>query len=214
MIAKSLQNNLHPPTTNQPVNKNIPLQPMKAITRLSILSILALAASAMTLLPTRAGAASAYDIDSASRSALRSLLANNSKANDLAGRSVAILVFPSIKKAGFIVAVQRGVGALIRGSRTLGYFETIGGSYGFQAGIQAYGYALFFLDRQSLQYLSSSSGWNVGGAPSLVIGNTGASGSLGTLNLKKGIVAIFFNQRGLMGGLGLQGSKITQYYPN
>jgi len=186
---------------------------MKPIQRISIVSIVAIAAGAMILTPNMARAASASDIDSASRAALQSLLANNPKANAYAGNSVAILVFPSIKKAGFIVAIQRGTGALISGNRTLGYFETVGGSYGFQAGIQAYGYALFFLDRQSLQYLNGARGWNVGGAPSLVIGNTGMSGSLGTLNLKTGIIAVFFNQRGLMGGLGLQGSKITQFYP-
>jgi len=186
---------------------------MKSIKSISIHCLLALSISAMTLIPTRAGAASASDIDSASRSALQSLLANNPKANALASQSLAVLVFPSIKKAGFIVAVQRGVGALIRGNRTLGYFETVGGSYGFQAGIQAYGYALFFMDRQSLQYLNAARGWNVGSAPSLVVGNAGMSGSLGTLNLKNGIVAIFFNQRGLMGGLGLQGTKISQFSP-
>lgn len=187
---------------------------MKTVQRISILSIVALAISAMTLTPNSASAASASDIDSASRSALRSLVANNPKASDLASRSVAILVFPSITKAGFIIAGHRGTGALFLGRRTAGYFETVGGSYGFQAGIQAYGYALFFLDKDSLQYLQSAKGWNVGSAPSLVIGNTGMSGSLGSLNLKRGIVAIFFNQRGLMGGLGLQGSKITQFYPN
>jgi len=187
---------------------------MKSIQRISIVSIAALAMSAMTLIPTTASAASAAQVDSASRTALRSLVMNNPKAADLAQRSVAVLVFPSITKAGFIIAGHRGTGSLIRGRRTLGYYETVGGSYGLQAGIQAYGYALFFLDHGSLQYLSSARGWNVGSAPSLVVGNTGTSGSLGTLNLKKGIVAIFFNQKGLMGGLGLQGSKITEYYPN
>lgn len=186
---------------------------MKSIQRNSILSMLAIAVSAMTLIPNTAGAQSAAQIDRASRAALNTLIVDNPKANNLASRALAVLVFPSIKKAGFIVAVQRGTGALIGLRRTLGYYETVGGSYGFQAGIQAYGYALFFLDRDSLQYLNSARGWNVGSAPSLVIGNKGASGSLGSLNLKTGIVAIFFDQRGLMGGLGLQGSKITEIYP-
>ena len=152
---------------------------MKSIQRTSILSIIALAVSAMTLAPNTAAAASAAQIDGASRAALHSLIANNPKANELANRALAVLVFPSITKAGFIVAVHRGTGALIGPGRTLGYYETIGGSYGLQAGIQAYGYALFFLDRQSLQYLNSARGWNVGTAPSLVIGNAGVSGSRG-----------------------------------
>lgn len=187
---------------------------MKSIKRITILSILAIGLASMVFLPTNAGAASAAQLDGASRAALNSLIERNPKAAALDSRAVAVLVFPSITKAGFMVAVHRGTGALIRGNRTLGYFETVGGSYGLQAGIQAYGYALFFLDRQSLQYLNSSRGWNVGSAPSLVVGNAGVSGSIGTMNLKKGIVAIFFNQRGLMGGLGLQGAKITQIHPS
>jgi len=187
---------------------------MKSIKRITILSVLALAVGAMTLIPTTAGAAGASQIDRASRAALHSLISSNPKAAMLQTHALAVLVFPSITKAGFMVAVQRGTGALISGHRTLGYYETVGGSYGFQAGIQAYGYALFFLDRESLHYLKGARGWNVGTAPSLVVGNQGVSGSLGSLNLKKGIVAVFFNQRGLMGGLGLQGTKITEFSPS
>jgi lipid-binding SYLF domain-containing protein len=35
-----------------------------------------------------------------------------------------------------------------------------------------------------------------------------------TATIQKGIYAFFFNQRGLMGGIGLQGSKISRIYPN
>jgi len=35
-----------------------------------------------------------------------------------------------------------------------------------------------------------------------------------TTTLKSGIYAFIFDQRGLMGGLGIQGSKITKINPN
>ena len=38
--------------------------------------------------------------------------------------------------------------------------------------------------------------------------------SLSSTTLKKGIYVFFFNQKGLMGGLGLQGTKITEYTPS
>ena len=56
-----------------------------------------------------------------------------------------ILVFPGIVKGGFIVAGQYGEGALLKEGQTVGYYNSIQASYGYQAGLQKYGYALFFM---------------------------------------------------------------------
>jgi lipid-binding SYLF domain-containing protein len=40
------------------------------------------------------------------------------------------------------------------------------------------------------------------------------AGSLSTTTLNKGIHVFFFSQKGLMGGLALQGTKITRYTPS
>jgi len=53
----------------------------------------------------------------------------------------------------------------------------------------------------------------VGSAPTLVVVDEGISKSLSTNTIDKGTYAFFFNQRGLMAGLGLQGSKITRIEP-
>ena len=55
--------------------------------------------------------------------------------------------------------------------------------------------------------------WEVGSSPSLVIVDEGMAASLTNATLNKSTYAFFFNQRGLMGGLGLQGSKITRIQP-
>ena len=39
---------------------------------------------------------------------------------------------------------------------------------------------------------------------------TGAAGSLTTTTVQSEIYAFFFDQKGLMGGIGLQGTKITK----
>jgi len=54
----------------------------------------------------------------------------------------------------------------------------------------------------------------VGSAPSLVVVDTGMARSLSTTTLQKGIYVFFFSQKDLMGGLGLQGTKITKYTPS
>jgi lipid-binding SYLF domain-containing protein len=113
-----------------------------------------------------------------------------------------------------MVGAQHGDGALLVNGKTVGYYNTVAASYGFQAGIQKFGYAMFFMTDASLDYLRKSGGFEVGSAPSLVVVDTGIAKSLSTTSLKKGIYVFFFSQKGLMGGLGLQGTKITQYTPS
>jgi lipid-binding SYLF domain-containing protein len=83
-------------------------------------------------------------------------------------------------------------------------------SYGLQAGIQEYGYVLFFMTDSAMDWLDKSDGWEVGVGPSIVVVDTGAASSATTTTLQSDIYAFFFDQKGLMGGLGLQGTKITK----
>jgi lipid-binding SYLF domain-containing protein len=82
-----------------------------------------------------------------------------------------------------------------------------------QAGAQKFGYAMFFLDSASLEYLNKSSGWEVGVGPSVVVVDVGMAKTLTTSTEKDAIYVFIFSQKGLMAGLGLQGSKITQINP-
>jgi|JI6StandDraft_1071083.scaffolds.fasta_scaffold01091_5 lipid-binding SYLF domain-containing protein len=165
---------------------------------------------------TQANAAnsSKAQIASSSRAALHQLYAANPKARWLGSRAKAVLVFPSIVKGGFMVGAMGGNGALIwRNGSIRNFYQTVGLSYGLQAGVQTYGYALFLMDDSALRSVNNSKGWEVGSAPSLVVLDQGMSASLSTNTIQKSIYAVFFNQQGLMGGLGLQGSKITPIYP-
>jgi lipid-binding SYLF domain-containing protein len=181
---------------------------------MQLFTVLALIFGSLVAIIPRTDASSGAEIDRAARSALRNLYAINPKAKAIGSRSAAVLVFPSVKKGGFIVAAQHGDGALITGGRTAGYYQTVAASYGLQAGVQKFGYALFFMNQKSMSHLHDGGGWEVGSAPSLVVVDQGVSKSLSTTNLKKDIYAFFFSQKGLMGGLGFQGSKITEIHPN
>jgi lipid-binding SYLF domain-containing protein len=184
---------------------------MKAVT---CFTTIALALGAITLLPSPGRAASAAQITRNAKAALSSLYAGNAAARTVGSKAKAVLVFPNIVKGGFIVAAHHGDGALIANGRALGYYNTLAASYGLQAGVQTFSYAMFFMNDASLAYLRKSGGWEVGSAPSLVVVDTGMARSLSTTSLQKGIYVFFFNQKGLMGGLGLQGTKITRYTPS
>jgi lipid-binding SYLF domain-containing protein len=163
--------------------------------------------------PAPAPAASAKAIDRDAKAALDKLYKHTPGAKALADKAVGVLVFPSIVKGGFIVAGQFGDGALRKQGRSVAYYRSLAASYGFQAGVQAFGYVLFFMDDASLQYLNNTDGWEVGTGPSLVVLDSGFGKNFSTTTLQKGVYAFIFDQKGLMGGVGIQGSKITKINP-
>lgn len=165
---------------------------------------------ALSMSAAPATAASANDIDQSVDSALDALYSKYSSARNLSQGAKGVLVFPEIVKAGFLVGGLYGEGALRRGSKTAGYYNTVAASYGLQAGVQKYSYALFFMTESALGYLDRSDGWEIGVGPSIVVVDAGKAKSLTTTTAKADIYAFFFSQKGLMAGLGLQGSKITR----
>ena len=128
----------------------------------------------------------------------------------LAKKAVAILVFPNMVKAGFLVGAQYGEGALRKKGRTVGYYNSVSGSYGLQAGAQSFGYVLFLITHSAVHYLNRSGGWEIGVGPSIVVADKGIARSLTSTTLKSDVYAFIFNQKGLMAGIGLQGTKIRK----
>ncbi len=181
----------------------------KNITQLT-LSVVLMTSMILTIYPQHAAAASAAEIDQEVTSSLELLYNSNPLAKDFAKKAKGILVFPSIVKGGFIVGGQYGEGALRKGGKTVGYYNSVAGSYGLQIGLQKFGYALFFMTDSALEYLDNSDGWEIGVGPSIVIVDEGLAKSMTTTTAKDDIYAFFFNQKGLMAGMGLQGSKITK----
>ncbi|MCJ7640921.1 MAG: YSC84-related protein, partial [Desulfobacterales bacterium] len=108
------------------------------------------------------------------------------------------------------VGGQYGEGALLKGGKTAAYYNTVSASYGLQIGLQKYGYALFFMTDSAMKWIDKSDGWEIGVGPSIVVVDVGAATSKTTTTLQSEIYAFFFDQKGLMGGLGLQGTKITK----
>jgi lipid-binding SYLF domain-containing protein len=184
--------------------------PMK-ISSIIAIAIIIIGFHGLITSPALAASASAIDRDASA--ALAKLYKNNPGAKALADKAVGVLIFPSIVKGGFIIAGQFGDGALRKGGKTISYYRSLAASYGFQAGAQAFGYVLFFMDEDSLKYLDKSGGFELGSGPSLVVLDSGFGKNLSTTTLQKGIYAFIFDQKGLMGGVGIQGTKITKINP-
>ncbi len=159
-------------------------------------------------------AADAAQIDREAKMSLEALYANSPEAKKLVADAKGILVFTDVIKAGLIIGAQYGDGALLQNGETIGYYNTVAASYGLQAGAQTFGYALFFMTDKDLNYLTSSSGWEIGVGPNIVVVDAGAATALTTTTGRDNVYAFFFDQKGLMAGLGLQGSKITKINPD
>jgi lipid-binding SYLF domain-containing protein len=162
---------------------------------------------------TTINAQKAAELDQKVTEATAKLYASSPTAKKLSTVAKGILVFPSVKKAGFVVGGQYGEGAMREGGKTTGYYKTTAASFGLQAGGQKFGYAMFFMTDGALEYLRKSSGWEVGVGPSIVVVDEGVARSLTTSSAKEDIYVFFFGQKGLMAGLGIQGSKISKITP-
>ena len=182
---------------------------MRTLRLTSILLVLAFAAFTL-MSPNPARAASAAEINRDANKVLEKLYKKSSSAKALGEKAMAILVFPSITKGGFMVGGQYGEGALIKEGKTIAYYNTVSASYGLQAGVQKYGYVLFFMTDSAREYLDRSDGWELGTGPSIVIVDEGKAGGISTTTGRADVYAFMFDQKGLMGGLGLQGTKITK----
>jgi len=171
-------------------------------------------AAVMTVAAPQAQATTAAQINFDGRQALDQLYANSPKALELSHRALAVLVFPEIIKAAFLVGAQTGNGVLLERGRPAGYYNISAASFGFQAGGKKFAYALFFMNRGALGYLKKSDGWAIGAGPSVVVVDKGFARGMTSTTLTQDVYAFPFEQRGLMGGIGLEGSKITHYTPD
>ena len=169
---------------------------------------MALAVVLSVVISAPAAADSKADLERTSRAALSKLVAKVPAAKALNEKAVAVLVFPSITKAGFVVGGQYGEGVLWRGGKAVGYYSTAGASYGLQAGAQKYGYAMFLMNENALNALTTAEGFEVGVGPSVVLVDEGMAKSVTTTTAQNDIYAFIFGQQGLMAGLGIQGNKI------
>ena len=166
--------------------------------------------AALVLSSTHLAMAADAGLDADARAALRSLYRTSPAAKMVSEKAVAVLVFPNIVKAGFMVGGQYGEGVLFRQGKVIAHYNSVAASYGLQAGIQKFGYAIFLMSDSAVKYLDKSDGWEIGVGPSVVIVDEGMGKTLTTTTLKSDVYAFIFSQKGLMAGLGLQGTKITK----
>ena len=159
---------------------------------------------------TATSAATRADLSTDSSQALNKLIRENPAAASISQQARGVLIFPSIVKAGLGLGGAYGEGVLRRGGTTVDYYNSFTGSWGLQAGAQSYGYVVFLMNENAINYLAQSDGWEIGVGPTVVVVNKGVAENLSSSTLQDDAYAFIFDQKGLMAGVSIEGTKVTR----
>ncbi|MFC0576167.1 YSC84-related protein [Paraburkholderia solisilvae] len=150
------------------------------------------------------------EIDAKVQGTLSKLYASVKGSRELVAKANGVLVFPSVIKVGFIAGGEYGEGALHVGGKSVGYYSTVSGSFGLQAGAQSKAIIFLFMTEDALDSFRHSKGWSAGGEGSVALLKVGANGVLDTSTATAPVNAIVLTNAGLMGDVSLSGTKVSR----
>jgi lipid-binding SYLF domain-containing protein len=122
----------------------------------------------------------------------------------------ALLIFPSIVKAGIGIGGEYGEGVLRINGKSKYYYSTASASVGLQFGIQEKSMIIAFMTQKALDQFLVSDGWEIGVDGSVALVDLGGGKSITSKTINKPIVAFVFGNKGLMYNLTIEGSKFTK----
>jgi lipid-binding SYLF domain-containing protein len=126
----------------------------------------------------------------------------------------AFLVFPDIKEGGFFVGGKYGEGVLRHKRKTLGYYEIMSASVGFQMGVQEYSMIIAFTSDAALQrFLNEEDEWEAEVDGKIAIAEWNSKEELDDVEFKDDMVAFIFDSKGLMGSFTMEGTKFKKINP-
>ena len=131
-------------------------------------------------------------------------------AKELIAASKGMLVMPNVVKGAFIIGAEYGEGALRVDGETVGYYNTISGSIGFQIGGQAKDIILLFMTDDAIKQFRASSGWEAGVDGNVALITIGAGERVDTTTSKDPIVGFVFDAKGLIADISLKGAKFNK----
>lgn len=157
-----------------------------------------------------AHAASRVEIDAKSAEALEAFYRHTSAGRELARKAHGVLIFPEVVKAGIGIGGEYGEGKLMSGDKTLGYYNIVSASIGFQLGAQLRSVVILFMTKEAYDAFLKTEGWKAGVDGSVAIASLGAGGEIDTNTVREPVIGFIFSNRGLMYNLTLEGSKISR----
>jgi lipid-binding SYLF domain-containing protein len=127
-----------------------------------------------------------------------------------------IAIFPRVRRAGFMVGIQKGNGLLVargadgRWGNPL-FLRLSGGSVGWQVGIQSVDLILFFQSRKSVDGVLNGQ-LTLGVDASVAAGSTGRQAAANTDTDLESEIYSYSRSRGFFAGLSLSGASLAVDY--
>jgi lipid-binding SYLF domain-containing protein len=155
-------------------------------------------------------AATANEIDASVNASLDRFVKQVNGAREFLDSAKGVLIIPKVVQGGLVVGAEYGEGALRIGGKTVGYYNIIAGSFGYQIGAQEKDIILVFMSDKVLKKFRNSKNWKAGVDAEVTVVKVGADESLNTMKFKQPVVGFVFGQKGLMAGATIEGSKFTR----
>ncbi len=168
-----------------------------------------LAAAALLMSTVSLGATSA-EIDKHVHVAMHQFYELNPQHKDLVARAKGVLVFPRITKGGVGVAGEFGEGALRIDGKDVAYYSISSASVGLTLGLAKRKEVILFMTQEALDKFMSGHGWTIGADANVAVLSKGAGGEYDSKTLQRPILGFVFGEKGLIGDVSLEGSKVTK----
>ena len=125
-----------------------------------------------------------------------------------------VLVIPRMIKAGMVLGMEYGEGALIVDDIKVQYYRAFSTSLGLQLGVGAKDLVILFFDDQAMDDFLYSSGWQAGVDGAVALWTMGTGGSIDTTESQDPIVGFVFGHKGIIAGVSFEGTKFTKIWPD
>lgn len=168
------------------------------------LAVLGLLASTATFAHTKA------QIDVSADRALKDFYTLNPTNRELAGKAVGMLIFGRVTKGGVGVGGEYGEGVLRVQGQPVDYYKLVSASVGLTLGVAKHREIIMFMTQGALDKFTKSDGWSAGGDTAIAVVSQGAGGIYDSATLGKPILGFVFGEKGLIGDLSLEGTKISK----
>jgi lipid-binding SYLF domain-containing protein len=167
-------------------------------------------AAVALLLSAVSFAANKAEIDERVHVAMRQFYDLNPQNKDLVARAKGVLVFPHVTKGGVGVGGQHGDGVLRIDGKTVDYYSISSASVGLTLGLATHKEVILFMKQEALDKFTSGHGWSVGADTGVAVLSKGAGGDYDTQTLQRPILGFVFGEKGLIGDVSLDGSKVNK----
>jgi len=169
-----------------------------------------IAVAAIALWAPRTEAASGAKINADVHVTLDQFFRQTPGSRALASSAAGVLVFPTVVKAGIGIGGEYGEGALLVAGQTVGYYNLVSASFGFQLGAQARTVIIMFMTPSALAGFNRTAGWKVGVDGSVTLITLGAGATIDSSQITSPVIGFVLDPTGLMYNLTLEGSKISR----